>query len=64
MASPFFCFIAYTFVILDGYRHHTIYLYLFSFNGSKNGLYLAKQSIIILYFYLKYNSKKLIKWQN
>ena len=50
IASPFFyvrkseiylslVFIAYTFVILDGYNHQTIDYISNAFNGSKNGLY-------------------------
>ena len=50
-------FIAYTFVILDGYRHQTIDYTSFPLMALK-WLILAKQSIVILYFYLKYNSKK------
>lgn len=60
MASPFFMFIAYTFVILDGYSHHTIDYISNTFNGSKMA-YFSKQSVIILYFYLKYNKKILNK---
>ena len=60
MASPFFMFIAYTFVILDGYSHQTIDYISNTFNGSKMA-YFSKQSVIILYFYLKYNKKILNK---
>ena len=55
-------FITYTFVILDGYNNQTIDYISNAFNGSKMA-YFPKQSLIILYFYLKYNSKKLIKWK-
>ena len=55
MASPFFMFIAYTFVILDGYSHQTINYISNTFKGSKMA-YFSKQSVIILYFYLKYNN--------
>ena len=60
MASPFFMFIAYTFAILDGYSHQTIDYISNTFNGFKMA-YFSKQSVIILYFYLKYNKKILNK---
>lgn len=48
-------FIAYTFVILDGYNHQTIDYISNALNGSKMA-YFSKQRELKLYFYLKYNN--------